>query len=88
VLFAYFLAGDTTHWSAELKHLQKMRRAIALDRRGHGRSESLVQSFAGELAAVSDRLGIARFASGREGSDHHELFVIRRSDEAHDLSAH
>ena len=38
VVFIHSYAGDTTHWTAQLAHLRKTRRAIALDLRGHGQS--------------------------------------------------
>ena len=40
VVFVHSFTGDTTHWSAQLEHLRKTRRAVAFDLRGHGQSES------------------------------------------------
>lgn len=38
VMFIHSAAGATTHWAAQLQHLRKTRRAIAIDLRGHGKS--------------------------------------------------
>ena len=38
VIFVHSLAGNTSQWSAQLGHLRKSRRAIAIDLRGHGLS--------------------------------------------------
>src|SRR5687768_9563791 len=38
IVFAHSYAGSKTHWSAQLAHLRKSRRAIAFDLRGHGDS--------------------------------------------------
>jgi pimeloyl-ACP methyl ester carboxylesterase len=38
VVFAHSLAGNLSHWQAQLDHLRPARRAIAFDFRGHGRS--------------------------------------------------
>jgi len=38
VVFVHSLAGNTSQWSAQLAHLRKSRRAIAIDLRGHGLS--------------------------------------------------
>ncbi len=67
VVFVHASAGDTTQWAAQLAHLRKHRRAIALDLRGHGRSalpadgRFSVEDFAGDVAAVVDGLGLPRF---------------------------
>jgi pimeloyl-ACP methyl ester carboxylesterase len=39
VLLVHSLAGNTAHWIHQLEHLRLERRAIAVDLRGHGRSE-------------------------------------------------
>uniref|UniRef100_UPI003083F334 alpha/beta fold hydrolase n=1 Tax=Myxococcus vastator TaxID=2709664 RepID=UPI003083F334 len=39
VVFVHSSAGNTTHWAAQLSHLRKRQRAVALDLRGHGKSE-------------------------------------------------
>lgn len=67
VVFVHSFAGDTTHWSAQLEHLRKSRRAVAFDLRGHGQSEApahddyAIESLAEDIAAVVDGLGIERF---------------------------
>jgi pimeloyl-ACP methyl ester carboxylesterase len=38
VIFVHAFAGDAAQWSAQLQHLRRTRRAVALDLRGHGRS--------------------------------------------------
>lgn len=67
VVFVHSFAGNTTHWTAQLAHLRETRRAVALDLRGHGQSESpsgddyAVESLAGDIAAVVDGLSLQRF---------------------------
>ncbi|MDQ3426847.1 MAG: alpha/beta hydrolase [Gemmatimonadota bacterium] len=68
VLFVHSLAGNTSHWSAQLDHLRKTRRAVALDLRGHGRSEApgngdyAIEALAADIGMVADALGLERFA--------------------------
>ncbi len=68
VVLVHSLAGNTAHWQAQLAHLRAGRRAVALDLRGHGRSDPApdgdygIESLAGDLAAVADALGLGRFA--------------------------
>ena len=68
VIFVHSFAGNTTHWAAQLVHLRSMRRALALDLRGHGRSDPpadttgwAVDSLAADIAAAADALGLDRF---------------------------
>lgn len=67
VLFVHGLAGEAAHWSSQLLHLWPGRRAVALELRGHGRSEPAadggygVSAFAADLAAVADALELDRF---------------------------
>jgi pimeloyl-ACP methyl ester carboxylesterase len=67
VVFAHSLAGNSTHWSKQLEHLRRTRQAVALDLRGHGRSERpkngdyTIAGMAGDVAAVADTLGLAKF---------------------------
>jgi pimeloyl-ACP methyl ester carboxylesterase len=68
VVFVHSTAGTSQHWAAQLAHLRKTRRAVALDLRGHGRSEPpangdyAVVAMADDVAAVVDSLGMDRFA--------------------------
>ncbi len=67
VVFVHSLAGNSTHWSNQLEHLRRTRRAVALDLRGHGRSEQpknsdyTIAGMAGDVAAVADTLGLEKF---------------------------
>jgi pimeloyl-ACP methyl ester carboxylesterase len=67
VVFVHSFSGSTAHWSKQLAHLRSERRALAIDLRGHGESESpkgddyAVESLAGDIAAVVDELGLKRF---------------------------
>ena len=67
VVFVHSLAGNSTHWSKQLEHLRRTRRAVALDLRGHGRSERprngdyTIAGMAGDVAAVADTLGLDKF---------------------------
>jgi len=67
VVLVHSLAGNSTHWSKQLEHLRRTRRAIALDLRGHGRSERpnngdyTIAAMAGDVAAVADTLGLEKF---------------------------
>lgn len=67
VVLVHSLAGNTSHWSAQLEHLRKGRRAVALDIRGHGSSgpakdgDFAIESMAEDIGAVADELGLNRF---------------------------
>lgn len=67
VVFVHSLAGNSTQWSKQLEHLRRTRRAVALDLRGHGRSEPpkdddyTIAAMAGDIAAVVDTPGLDRF---------------------------
>ena len=67
VILLHSFAGDTSHWTAQLDHLRKSRRAVAFDLRGHGQSAPSTQndysidSLAGDLGAVVDKLNLPRF---------------------------
>jgi pimeloyl-ACP methyl ester carboxylesterase len=68
VVFVHSLTGSSAHWSAQLDHLRTSRRAVAIDLRGHGRSDPprngdyAIASMAGDVAAVADALALERFA--------------------------
>jgi pimeloyl-ACP methyl ester carboxylesterase len=68
VLFVHSFGGNTGHWANQLQHLRDPgRRAIAMDLRGHGRSDSSgkqdysVESLAMDIAAVADSLKLQEF---------------------------
>lgn len=67
VVLVHSLAGNSTHWSKQLEHLRRTRRAVALDLRGHGGSEppkdddNTIAAMAGDIGAVVDTLGLTRF---------------------------
>lgn len=68
VVFLHSLAGNTTHWSTQLDLIRDRRRGVALDFRGHGRSDPAadhdyaIESLAGDVAAAFDALGLERVA--------------------------
>ena len=68
VVFLHSLAGNVGQWSAQLDHLRQSRRAVAVDLRGHGRSEPpsdgrySIEAHGRDVAAVADALGLDRFA--------------------------
>src|SRR5581483_5552791 len=65
--FLHSAAGNTTHFAAQLGHLRRRRRAIALDFRGHGRSapsrdgDYSIPGLAADVARVADALALERF---------------------------
>jgi pimeloyl-ACP methyl ester carboxylesterase len=67
VVFVHSLAGNSTHWAGQLQHLRPTRRAVALDLRGHGRSDPpkngdySIAAMAGDIASVVNTLGLGRF---------------------------
>ena len=67
LLFVHSYAGSTKHWSAQLTYFRPTRRAVALDLRGHGKSERpksgdyAVTSMADDISAVADSLQLPRF---------------------------
>jgi pimeloyl-ACP methyl ester carboxylesterase len=67
VLLLHSYAGSTAHWKAQLAHLRRRRRALAMDLRGHGRSEAsdsgdyTVPAMAEDVAAVAGALDLQRF---------------------------
>lgn len=67
VVFAHSFGGNTEHWSAQLEHLRKSRRAVAYDLRGHGASDApanndyTAESQEQDLVAVIEALGLRRF---------------------------
>lgn len=67
VVLVHSLAGNSSHWAVQLQHLRPHRQAIAVDLRGHGRSEPprdgnyTIAAMAGDVAAVVDTLKLGRF---------------------------
>ncbi|MBJ6759850.1 alpha/beta fold hydrolase [Myxococcaceae bacterium JPH2] len=67
VVIVHASAGNTEHWAAQLAHVRRSRRAIALDLRGHGRSavpsdgRYSVEALAEDVEAVVHRLGLTRY---------------------------
>jgi pimeloyl-ACP methyl ester carboxylesterase len=68
VVLLHSLGGTSGQWSAQLEHLRESRRAVALDLRGHGRSQPpsdghySIEAHARDVAAAADALGLERFA--------------------------
>jgi pimeloyl-ACP methyl ester carboxylesterase len=67
VLLIHSYAGSCAHWKAQLAHLRRRRRALAMDLRGHGRSSDPaaadygMPALAEDIAAVADALELRRF---------------------------
>ncbi|MGB8932695.1 MAG: alpha/beta fold hydrolase, partial [Anaeromyxobacteraceae bacterium] len=67
VLFVHGAGGDHAVWSAQLEHVRKSRRAIALDLPGFGLSEPprdgklTAEALGEDLGRVADALGVSRF---------------------------
>ena len=67
VVFTHSFGGDVSHWRNQLSHVRKTRRAVALDFRGHGKSEASLnshftaESLANDIVAIVDGLDIDKF---------------------------
>jgi pimeloyl-ACP methyl ester carboxylesterase len=67
VVFVHAAAGNAGHWSEILAHVRATHRALAIDLRGHGRSQLppdgdySIEAFASDVARVTDALQIERF---------------------------
>jgi pimeloyl-ACP methyl ester carboxylesterase len=67
VVFVHAFSGNTTHWAAQLEHLRKTRRAVALDLRGHGVSQPppggdyRMDCMAEDIDAVVNKIGPPKF---------------------------
>lgn len=68
VAFLHSLAGNAGHWAAQLAHVRKARRGVAMDLRGHGDSEPPangsfdIHDQVGDVDAVAEALELDRFA--------------------------
>jgi pimeloyl-ACP methyl ester carboxylesterase len=66
VVLVHSMAGNTAQWSAQLDHLRSTRRAVALDLRGHGRSDPpkngdySLTGMAADIGAVVEKLNLAK----------------------------
>ena len=66
-MFVHSLAGNSSHWAAQLEHLRPTHRAVAFDLRGHGRSEPpkngdySIAGMAGDIDVVVNTLSLDRF---------------------------
>jgi pimeloyl-ACP methyl ester carboxylesterase len=66
VVFIHSLAGNTAQWAPQLSHARRTRRAIALDLRGHGRSDPPrdgrydLDAYAADVQATLDALRVAQ----------------------------
>lgn len=67
VVLLHSFGGSSIHWKAQVEHLQKDRRVVTIDLRGHGKSDTSatqdysVESQAKDVAALTDSLGLTRF---------------------------
>jgi len=66
VLFAHSFAGDLSHWSSALEHLEPNRRVVAFDFRGHGKSPPAVgrytyEELAKDIDAIADAAELDQF---------------------------
>ena len=66
VVLIHSLAGNSGHWTPQLAHLRRTTRAVALDLRGHGRSDAPKDGrfapgdYAQDVRLMMDTLGIRR----------------------------
>lgn len=67
ILFVHSLGGNSGQWAYQLDHLRPERRALALDLRGHGRSDASrgggygIADYSVDVMTVADELGLDRF---------------------------
>lgn len=67
VLLIHGLGGNTSQWKAQLEHLRKKRRALAVDLRGHGRTALPgdgvfdIEAMAADVKDLADSSRLQRF---------------------------
>ena len=67
ILFLHSFAGSSTNWKNQLNELRKTRRIIAMDLRGHGKSDSPADNdyspntLANDVSVIADSLGLGKF---------------------------
>ena len=68
VIFVHSFAGSANHWDAQIEHLRSKRRVVAIDLRGHGKSDPpldvggySIGALASDIGTVADHLAIDRF---------------------------
>ena len=68
VIFVHSFAGSASHWDAQIEHLRSQRRVVAIDLRGHGKSDApldvggySIGALASDIGTVADHLMIKRF---------------------------
>jgi pimeloyl-ACP methyl ester carboxylesterase len=68
VVLVHGLAGNVSYWGAQLDHLRRSRRAIAVELRGHGASDPAAdrnysyEAFVSDIEAAVDALALPTFA--------------------------
>lgn len=63
MLFVHGFGGDSRHFAAQMEHFKRTRRVVAIDRRGHGRSDKpegpyTIPAIAEEVAWTARELGL------------------------------
>jgi pimeloyl-ACP methyl ester carboxylesterase len=67
VVFLHSIAGNSAHWNAALEHVRKTRRAVAIDLRAHGHSDSprnrdySIAGMVSDVEALVDTLDLRKF---------------------------
>ena len=67
LVFTHSFGGDISHWANQLSHLRETHRAVAIDFRGHGKSDAFLKSnftaeaMANDIVAVVDGLDLDKF---------------------------